>query len=205
MKKLLNIVWFSSWQICHPAVQGSWWFLLWHKVLLLLLLLLHRSLPCTHYSCVVWVIFLWLMMWRLYAKPVYNGNDIHSALFILSQRQTFALHQTAAVCSSPDAGKKTAYRTKISAVPKKHLAELKRAADNEQIPCFIYCFLTIHPREDRLGEWKAGIHPHFSPVRSLDAMSPACLPVNKNIPFDLKNAHPLPHPLPWLLDKPSGP
>ncbi len=76
----------------------------------------------------------------LYAKPVYYGNDICSALFIFSQRQTFALHQTLGACSSSDAEKKNAYRTKISVLPQKHLAELKRIIN--RYPALFTAFLT---------------------------------------------------------------
>lgn len=61
----------------------------------------------------------------LYAEPVCYGNDICSVLFIFSQRQTFALHQTPAASSSSDAEKKNAYSTENTVVPQKHLAKVK--------------------------------------------------------------------------------
>lgn len=72
---------------------------------------------------------------------MYYDNDIYSALFILSQRQTFALHQMLGACCSSDVEKKNAYRTKISISPQKQLAELKRKAEGNL--CSVYSFLNV--------------------------------------------------------------
>lgn len=107
----------------------------------------------------------WLMMFCsfLYAKPVYYGNDIYSALFIFSQRQAFALPQMLGVFSRPDAERKNAYRTKISVLPQKHPTEIKRKAqDNKQIPCSLYSFLnmTLKPQ---WGKTSWGKEQFFKP------------------------------------------